>query len=378
MKRILHIITDLPVGGAERVLHHLLSRLDRAAFESAVLCLGEGGPMAELISKLDVQVFMAGRSLRRLHQSTTAFKPDLIQGWMYHGNVASLVEQVRLPGHIPMIWNIRHSLLDPGLEKRFTAMLIRAGAWFSSRPARIIFNSRSAAEQHRIFGYNSARFVVIPNGFDSDYFKPDPAAKSSVCMELGLEETIPLIGLFARYHPIKDHPTFLNAASLLLRSGLQANFMLVGSRADDDNPGLARQIADFGISRQVRCLGLRHDMSRLNAALDIATNSSSGESFSNAVGEAMTCAVPCVVTDVGDSAELIGDTGIAVPPRNAEALASAWRDLLERGSEERHKLGMRARDRIIRHFSLDLMVTRYRELYEETLNARDSAEQGSS
>lgn len=368
MKRILHMITDLPVGGAERVLHHLLSRLDRAAFESAVLCLGEGGPMAEPIRKLGVQVFMAGRSLRRLHQSTTSFKPDLIQGWMYHGNVASLIEQVRLPGHTPMIWNIRHSLLDPGLEKRFTAMLIRAGAWFSSRPARIIFNSKSAAEQHRIFGYNSDRFVVIPNGFDTDSFKPDPAANKSICLELGLEENTPLIGCFARFHPMKDHTTFLNAASLLLRSGLRANFVLAGSGADDANPVLSHQIADCRIGGQVRCLGLRHDMSRLNAALDIATNSSSfGESFPNAIGEAMACGVPCVATDIGDSAELIGDTGIAVPPRNAEALASAWRDLLERGSEERHKLGMRARARIISHFSLDLMVTRYRELYEETL-----------
>lgn len=233
----------------------------------------------------------------------------------------------------------------------------------SSLPAQITFDSRTSAEQHKKFGYNPSRFLVIPNGFDCDEFKPDPAAKSSVCRELGLDENTILISLFARYHPVKDHGTFLKAASLLLRAGVRASFVLAGNGIDASNPALARQIADCGIGREVRLLGVRQDMPRLNAALDIATSSSRAESFSNVIGEAMSCAVSCVVTDVGDSADIVADTGKVVLSGNAQALASAWQELVALEKEGRRKLGMRARDRIMQHFSLDHNVFLCQSIY---------------
>lgn len=367
MKRILHVITDLPVGGAETTLYRFLARTDRNRFESKVICLGKGGEMSEPIEHLGVSVTPVHRSLRRLHKHSSAFRPDLIQGWLYHGNMASLIESFLLMRKVPVVWNIRHSLNDLKGEKRMTAFLIRAGAWMSSFPAKITFDSNTSAEQHKEFGYRSSRFLVTPNGFDCDEFKPDPAAKASVCRELGLDEDTILISLFARYHPVKDHGTFLKAASLLLHSGVKANFVLAGNGIDAANPALTQLVADCGIGAAVRLLGVRRDMPRLNAAVDIATSSSRTESFSNVIGEAMACGVPCVVTDVGDSADIVGDTGKVVASGNADAIASAWRELAALDREERRKLGMQARDRIIQRFSLGHIVSLFENMYMDLI-----------
>jgi glycosyltransferase involved in cell wall biosynthesis len=253
-------------------------------------------------------------------------------------------------------------------EKKSSAAVIRVGAHLSGRPERILYNSRVSANQHEAIGYRADRRRVIPNGFDCKWFRPDAEARASVRDELGVGEKTPLIGLIGRYHPMKDHANFLTAASLLLKQVSAAHFLLAGVDIDTSNKELSTKISALGLQGRVHLLGERQDIPRLTAALDIASSSSFVEAFSNVIGEAMACGVPCVVTDVGDSAWIVGDTGRVVPPRDPLALCGAWRELLQMGQGPRAALGERARARIVRDFSLDQSVRLYEELYTEAIN----------
>jgi glycosyltransferase involved in cell wall biosynthesis len=163
---------------------------------------------------------------------------------------------------------------------------------------------------------------------------------------------------------MKDHANFLRAAAILTRSHPGIYYFLVGAQVDCHNAELNALISELGLRRNVRLLGRRHDMDKVSAALDVACSSSAyGEGFPNVIGEAMSCAVPCVVTDVGDSARIVADTGRVVPPEAPIALATALRDLVEGSAQTRCALGVRARERIVQHFSLDAITQQYEELY---------------
>jgi glycosyltransferase involved in cell wall biosynthesis len=145
----------------------------------------------------------------------------------------------------------------------------------------------------------------------------------------------------------------------------QVHFACVGTDFADRGKRLAELASRLQISSRVRFLGPRDDIARVMPAFDLLTLTSSyGEGFPNVVGEAMACGVPCVVTDVGDSAALVGDAGDVVPPRQPAALADAWRRLLTEPVHERRARGERARARIMREFSLPAIVRRYEALYE--------------
>lgn len=372
--KILHTITGLHTGGAEMMLYRLLSQLNRARFDSTVVSLTDWGPIGDRIEALGVKVHVAGlRSvirvpdgLWRLSKLVKRLRPDIIQGWMYHGNLVAQILSLFLRGTKPVIWNIRHTPSHLRNEKWQTAILIRLGAMLSNRPVRIIYNARVSAAFHENLGYKVDKRVIIPNGFDTQQFHPSERARREIRRELGLSTSTFLIGLIARYHPMKDHATFLRAATQLLQTSPEVHLLLVGRGVDRNNSGLSLLIRQLGLTQHVDLLGERADMPTVMAALDIATSCSAyGEGFSNVIGEAMACGVPCVVTDVGDSAFLVGDTGRVVSTRDPESLVSGWRQLLGLSEESRRALGIAARRRIQEHFGLPTIAKKYAELYEE-------------
>jgi glycosyltransferase involved in cell wall biosynthesis len=205
--------------------------------------------------------------------------------------------------------------------------------------------------------------TVIPNGFDIERFRPDATARAWLIEQLGLSHEVALIGFVARFDPMKDHATFFRAASSLAAAEDSVHFVLAGDGMVASNAQVS-VLMDSGIRDKVHLLGRREDVPRLLAALDVATSTSAyGEGFSNAVGEAMACAVPCVVTDVGDSAWIVGDTGIVVPPGSPERLAEAWQRMLDMGREGRKKLGERARTRVVQRFEIGNVVRRFEDFY---------------
>jgi glycosyltransferase involved in cell wall biosynthesis len=376
--RVLHLITGLGTGGAEMMLYKLLSRMDGAEFESEVVSLTDVGLVGERIRQLGVPVTPLGmrrgvpnpQYLPRLVHLLRASRPDLLQTWMYHANLAGGLA-AKLAGGVPVVWNIQHGDVDARAMKALTLWTIRSCAPLSARLARrIVCCGELSRRVHAAMGYDERRMTVIPNGSDLSTFRPDDEARPSVRRELDVPPDAPLVGLIARFHPKKDHYNFIRAAAELHRARPDAYFVLCGDGVDADNRELAAWVAEAGISHRCRLLGTREDMPRLTAALDIATSASSyGEGFPNVLGEAMACEVPCVATDVGDSARMVGPVGRVVSPRTPTALAGAWRELLALSYGERRRIG-RALRRRAAEFGLPTVVSRYEKLYTDVLAER--------
>jgi len=375
--KIVYIITDVSIGGAQMMLYKLLSRMSRERFTPVVVSLMGQGTVGDRIEALDIPVYTiemkSGKptpaSIWRLIRTVRQLKPDLIQGWMYHGNLAGQLTRGFVPKPVPVLWSVRNSLYSLGYEKSITETLIQLCAKLSYLPNKVIYNSKISAKQHEKVGYCTDKSVVIPNGFETEIFTPSEEAVSYVRRELAIPLNTLLIGLIGRYHPVKDHPSFLEAAALLLKNypDLTVQFVLSGAEVDCDNQSLCGLVKELGLVDRIHLLGERQDIPRLTAALDIASCSSYTEAFPNVIGEAMSCGVPCVVTDVGDSAWIVGNTGRVVPPRNPEALANAWKELIDQGAEGREVLGKAARARIIEYFSIDSVVAQYESLYESAI-----------
>lgn len=369
---VVHLITALDAGGAQVMLCSLLSKTNREKFEPIVISMMDGGIFADRIAALDVPLYTLGmdlgkpsiKALWKLQGLLHQLKPDVIQSWMYHANIAAQLSQLLSLTNVPVCWGIHHSLVSLQTEKKLTVALIRLGAYLSHLVSKIVFVSQSSQQQHQALGYAACKSYIIPNGFDTSLFLPSPAAKLAVRSELDLPVNAFLIGMAGRYHPIKDHANFIQAAALLKEHHPDIHFLLIGSGLNYDNLSIVEQIKKFNLEDRIHLLGERKDISRLTAALDICTLSSYGEAFPLVVGEAMSCEVPCVVTDVGDSGWIVGNTGRIVPPRNSQALAAAWQDLAELAPQERELLGKMARKRVIEKFSIELIVDRYEEVYE--------------
>jgi glycosyltransferase involved in cell wall biosynthesis len=380
--KVTHVITALEKGGAERMLYRLLKNIDRTAFQCQVVSMTRKGYFGEKIQALGVPVRALGmrrgvpnpQGVLRLARWLRSDPPDAVQTWMYQADfVGGLAAS--MAGGVPVAWGIHSTYLDPRYEKRTKLWTVRACAR-SSRwlPARIVCCAETTREWHAKLGYAEEKMVVIPNGCDLLEFKPDPAARASVRKELGILEGEPLIGLPARFSPPKDHQTFVRAAALLCARVPSVHFVLFGEGITWENQQLSAVVDAAGIRHRCHLLGERVDIPRLTAALDVASISSSyGEAWPLVIGEAMACGVPCAVTDVGDSALIVGDTGRVAPPKNPEALANAWHELLALGPNGRARLGQAARRRMEDHFRLTSAVAKYEKLYKEIAAKSDLA-----
>lgn len=366
--KVLHVITGLLTGGAEMMLYKLSQFADRERLAPAVVSLSDKGEMGSSIEALDVPVTALNTPRRGL--SVTAYfrlrglikeiDPHVIQGWMYHGNLAAtLAGRGRA-----VVWNIRHSLDDISKDSSWTRAAIRIGAMLSKTPEYIIYNSHNNADRHEAYGYCQDKRRVIANGFDTDLFAPSEQARQKIRQELHLPPDSLIIGLIARYHPIKDHANFLQAAALLHKRRPEARFVMAGAKVEPSNMELMQIIAQSSLQGAVFLLGNRKDMATLVPALDIVSSSSRGEAFPNVLGEAMSCGVPCVATDVGDSRYIIGSTGKVVPPGNPEALAAGWQEMVEMGHEGRRRLGGLAREHIIKNYSITGVASQYERIYQ--------------
>jgi glycosyltransferase involved in cell wall biosynthesis len=373
--KILHIITGLPTAGAQIALYRLLTNIDHERFDSRVISLMDRGLIGERIEQLGIPVHCVDMkrglpgliSLNTFHRLIrTIPAPDLVQGWEYHGNIASSLVGWWLPGKPPVLWNIRHTPYLLRDEKWSTALIIRLGKFLSGSLSRIVYNSEVSRVAHESLGYAQGRGVVLPNGFDLDEFRPSRDARDSLRAELGIAPDAFLIGTVARFHPMKDHATFLKAAGLLAQKKPGVQFLLAGEGVDLQNAALRDLLFQNGLTHNAHLLGERKDVSRLLAAMDVLTMSSAwGEGFPNIVGEAMASGVPCVVTDVGDAARIIGETGIAIPSRDPITMVKAWESLLSMSLEVRAQRGAAARHRIEEKYALHGMIKNYENLYVE-------------
>jgi len=374
-----HVITGLEIGGAEISLLKLVSNLSKDKFSNEVISLTNAGPVAVRLQHFGVKVRALGMRrgsinpivVLKLARMLRKARPNIVQTWMYHADLIGGVA-AKLAGRYPVIWNIRQSNLDPVHSKRTTMWTAKICAGLSRYlPSRIVCCAQSAQRIHVNLGYAGERMVVIPNGIEMDVFKPNPRTRITVRTELGVDEGTILIGLVARFDPQKDHETFVTAAGILHKEFPSVRFLLCGPGIVRENKQLMQWLQSSGIADRGLVLGERNDIARVMTALDIATSSSAyGEGFPNAVGEAMACGVPCVVTDVGDSGLLVGDPDRVVPPRRPESLAAAWRKVLSMDKTVRAEVGQAARRWMEDQFDIVAITRRYEELYEQVAGMR--------
>jgi glycosyltransferase involved in cell wall biosynthesis len=376
-KHITHIITGLSADGAEMMLYKLLSASYNGPFSFSVISLTCMEPIGRKIQALGIPVtalemrrgFPDPRALVKLAISLRRKQPQLVQTWMYHADLIGGVA-ARIAGAIPVIWNIRHSDLHKKKNKRSTILTSSICAKLSGRlPVRIICCAETSKKIHVRLGYDSEKIVVIPNGFEVEKFRPDLSLRYAIRQELNLPPETRLIGMIARFHPQKDHRNFVNATVALRSYQPEVHYLLCGEKIEWENSELAHWIREADMQDSFHLLGQRADISRIMASLDIATLSSSGEGFPNVIGEAMACGVPCVATNVGDSAYIVGDTGIIVPPRDPNALAQAWEKLLSLSLEERIQFGNKARKRIMDNFDLQSVAKKYEDLWMSVIRS---------
>lgn len=377
--RLLHLTVGLGFGGAEIQLERLI-RADEGRRQHWVVGLIDDTSPDPLDTYSDRLLaigatpvslgFRRGRlhwtGLLRLARLLREIEPDLLVGWMYHGNAVVTALSATHLLRIPFVWNIRCALDSAPSESALTAALIRFGALAGRLPRAIVYNSQKATLQHEALGYPAEKSVVVANGFDTRRLAPNPAARAAWRARLGVADDERLVGMAARLHPLKDHETFIAAAAQLAERRPDTRFVLAGLGVETlaQAAATAPSIARLGPDR-LRLLGHVSDMPGFLNALDIHALSSLSEGFPNAVGEAMACGVPCVATDVGDTALLMGGLGALAPLRRSDALAKAIGGLLDLEADQREALAAASRRRIVEEFSIDAAYAKFDRVWSQ-------------
>ena len=368
---VVHIITDLRRAGAENMLAKLIEVMDAGRFQHTVVVLqdkGELGPRIEQAGARVIPLHMRGvfdlpRAVLQMRAFLKDTKPHIVQTWLYHADFVGTLA-ARAAGGSRLIWNVRCSNMNFRDYNPMTRMVCSLLARMSAVPDLVICNSLAGQKAHSELGYHPRAWCLLPNGFDTERFRPDAGRSAAFRKSLEVGASTPLIGLPARLDPMKDQDNFLNAAVLLARDIPEARFVLIGHGLDSDNAGIVERIAARGLDRRVHLLGERSDMETVMAGLDIVTLCSAyGEGFPNVLGEALSCGVLCVATDVGDSARVVGQHGRIISPRRPDDLAAAWRDILALRPEIRKEMGMQGRQHVIEHYSLPAIGRAYEDLY---------------
>ena len=366
--KVLHVITGLEAGGAEGFLVRLLTA-GLPGDEAVVVSLSSRGRYAETIEQLGVPVYTLamGRgfpsplALVKLYSVIRREKPDILVSWMYHANFLAGMVAFLFPG-IPLVWTVHHADLDPKLNKRRTVRIARWCARLSFRCAAVVYVSERSRGMHESLGYRPGRSVVLPLGVDSTVFRPDESLREQCRAEWGAGYEDFVFGLIARYDPLKNHAGFLRAAGRVARRVPNVRFVLAGSGADSSNTILLRIAEESGFANRVCWLGHRADVPAILNGLDALVLSSHGESFPTVLCEALFCGKPCVTTDVGDAAKIVGPHGCVVAPGDEHALADAMESLAGLSFAERAERYGGARERALSLFDMHVVAGRYREL----------------
>lgn len=371
-KVILHIITGLSDGGAEAVLYRLC-QFDKKN-RHIVISLMDRGKYGSLLEEINVEVYCLNmpsgkvhlNSLLRLFQLIRQFKPNAVQTWMYHADlIGGLV--ARCAGIKNVIWGVHHTTLVKGESKRSTIFIAKLNAFISSFiPRRIIYCAEKSRQVQESIGFNSRIGQVVPNGYNVDDFIPNFASGIEFRKKNEIATIDFLVGHVGRFHPFKDYPTLINSIGILKKSKYPVRVVMVGNDLTEENKNLQELINESYCKESILLLGRKDDIPSVMNGIDLFILSSVSEAFPNVLNEAMACGTPCVTTDVGDAAVIVGEAGWIVPAKNPQALAKAVLEAVEekistpQAWQERKQA---CRQRIVENFSIEKMVSGYHNVW---------------
>lgn len=333
--KIVFFVRSLNRGGAERQLVILAQGLHARGHAVCVMVFYPGGPLEQELTQSAIPVLNLNKTGRwdvlqffwRAVKLLRAEQPDILHSYLSEANLIALVLKLAVP-RTKVVWGIRASDNDLTQYDWLASVTFKLGCWASRGTDGVIANSQVGRNYHISKGYPPEKMVTIPNGIDTERFRPSVEARQRLRAEWGLSNEQKLVGHVGRLHPVKDHPTFLQAVAQIALTQPHVRFVCVGGDRYGYHATLLDQARALGVEHLIRWTGVRDDMPAVYNALDLLVNCSTAEGLPNVVGEAMACGVPCVVTDVGDSAWVVGRTGTIVPLSNPSALACAIREHL--------------------------------------------------
>ena len=372
-KKLVLLISDFSYGGAQRQLATLAKELRlRDNYDLEVLYYYPGGALTQDLANAEIKVTCIPKGGRfafvpfylKLVKHLKQLQPDIVHGYLAIPNYFALAVKPWLP-RTKIVWGMRGSGEGNSVPSNpIDFLLSKIEPFLSQFPDLIINNSHQGKNHYLKQNFPQEKMVVVPNGIDVKRFDRDDIARQQVRQELGIQDGQIAIGLVGRIHPMKDHPNFLNAAANLKEKYPDLVFLCVGSPEDLAYTAEVKQLGkELGLEDCLIWTGGRSDMPRIHNALDIAVSSSAyGEGFSNTVGEAMACGLPCVVTDVGDSAWIVGDLGLVAPPRNSQILTAKIAQTIDNLA---HLERQQIRQRIIDRFSVEQLAINTEEALQQ-------------
>lgn len=372
-KLVLHVVTGLEDGGAESVLYRLCTA--DTSCQHAVISMMSEGKYGPLLRSAGIAVYClempSGRlrinSIVKLLKIIKELEPDVVQTWMYHADFIGGV-CARLAGIKNVFWNIRHSELSAGKSKKSTIVVARICAFLSKWvPKKIICCANKAKEVHEGLGYDSSKMVVIGNGYNLERLKPDFTSGDRLRRDLAISKDELLLGMVGRFNVQKNHYGLLQVLATLKFNNVRFKCALVGAGMHEENEQLVNWIGQKNLQDDLFLLGQCSDVPAVMNALDIhLLTSSFGEGFPNVLAEAMACGTPCVTTDVGDAALIVGETGWVVPPKSLDELTKAILSAIDE-KKCRHQSWLLRKDlsraRIEKNFSIERMVGAYQKVW---------------
>jgi glycosyltransferase involved in cell wall biosynthesis len=363
---LLFVIRDLDHGGAQRQLITLAKGLDKNRFRVSVATFYDGGALRPEIESIEgVQVVPLKkqgrwdwfRCLYNFDRTVRELKPQIVHGYLGAANELCLLARFRTGARV--VWGLRSSHIDFTPYDWVWRWSYRIGAWLSRFADLIIVNSYAGKGDSIGAGYAGERMLVIHNGIDIQRFRPDMAGRYRTRREWGVAAHELLIGLVARLDPMKDHSTFLRAAHLVCNQRNDVRFVCIGNGPAAYKRELQHLAYTLGVNGRLLWIEAFDEIATAYNAMDLAVSTSNcGEGFCNAIGEAMACGIPCVVTDVGDSAKIVGNPEQVVRPRDPQAFATACQRILSLNAAQRATLADRSREIIERNFNLQQLVAK--------------------
>ncbi len=374
--KILHVIVGLESGGAERTLQRMVeSDASNAAVAHCIVSLTGAGTIGPELQRQGVDVQVLGlrsvldlpRVFWRLLRAVRAAKPDIVQTWMYHADFLGGLA-ARLAGRYPVIWCVRTTDLPAG-DRSITALLRWACARLSHRiPDVIVCAAQVSRATHVAIGYDATKMVVVANGYDFSRLSATLDERHAWRAQHGIAADELVVGSMGRWHANKDPDNFIRMAAILGRQHARLRFLMVGRGLDHTNAALMRSLEGSGVAARCVLAGERQDVPQCLAAMDVFCLHSRTEAFPNVLAEAMAMGLPCVTTDVGDAAMVLGDCGYVVPKMDAAALAQGVTLLLQLEPAERQALGARARERVRARFTIAAARAGFESVYQRLLN----------
>ncbi|MCX0342519.1 glycosyltransferase [Acinetobacter radioresistens] len=369
MKKVVHIIIGLNVGGAELMLKRLvLYSQKKGNFHHEVISLTDLGLIGKDLKEAGICVYTLNMSsalsifsiyfsLRKLLKK---IKPDIVQTWMYHSDLIGGLA-AKSVGINNIIWGVRNTELDSnsGIIKK---IIRKTCALLSYKvPKKIICVASKAKNVHENIGYCKEKMLVIPNGFDLNRFNVNNELRYRYRDELRIQHDKLVIGNIGRFTPAKNQVNFIKACLLLLEKGYDFDVIIAGRNISLNNLEIKKLVGD---KENFKLVGEIDQPEKFYNAIDVFCLSSITEGFPNVLGEAMATKRICLTTDAGDAKEILGNCGYHINGFTFDEIAKSIEiNILSKEHYNLKTIGERARLEIVKKYSLEKIVSDFEKLY---------------